>query len=382
MNTFQQKLKQLPQKAQDFFISSKAAEYNGLIIKKFSLDINQREGYMDIVEGLFFKEIKLSELAERIKKNLSFDADKAQELVRDIIGIKLLCTKDWFGPDLEATMKSVGGNLADYQKYVTEHEQSLIEEQVKEDEPYVFVPKKQEEAEYQSFNSLIEKQESIENFKGRLYNFLKSDENEIMVEYNLLLMKLMVDEPQVKRDLELALYDNLEILTSQNFALNGKLSAPTISNWLKDFISKNGSDNFDNVILSRYIANSPNVKVLSNEEKEIVKKLLRLYRNLKFFPESQTSEDVEQWEIIPVKHDFTGSVKPVKLTTPKSAEEKKADELSNLKDASSTDLEKKVLDEELGKNKEAQRLMMMARKFPEGSIERRALEDEVKKLNV
>lgn len=237
-------------------------------------------------------------------------------------------------------------------------------------------------------NQKEEKAVAIENFSKYLKNYfyVTSEEAVELVDiYNNVLMYLISEDPEFKRDLELALLSNGELLTEHYIVIGDKGAQPTIANWLKDFIAVNGTDYFDNVVLSRYISGSPNVRKLSAEEKEFVKKLLILYRNLKYFPQSMAQiKSFDEWEIIPIvraEGDVLRGTERV-LPTPKSIEEKKADELSNLKNSSSSDLEKRVLDEELGKNKEVQRLMMMAKKYPEGSIERKAVEAELDRIRI
>jgi len=103
-----------------------------------------------------------------------------------------------------------------------------------------------------------------------------------------------------RKNLENALFSNQEILTDKDFVFNGKKQMSTISNWLKDFIKRNGSGMFDNLALSQYLSGSENAKKLDSQEKKLLHKLLILYRNLKFFPESMGNAPAEEWEIIPL----------------------------------------------------------------------------------
>lgn len=57
---------------------------------------------------------------------------------------------------------------------------------------------------------------------------------------------------------------------------------------------------FDELKMAEYLSSSPNTKKLNTEEKDLLRKLLRLYRNLVFFPESMGNNPVEDWQIIPV----------------------------------------------------------------------------------
>ncbi len=103
-----------------------------------------------------------------------------------------------------------------------------------------------------------------------------------------------------KSDLEKALYDNEEKFIGRQLMADGKLSL-TIGNWLLDFVNQKGSDYFDNVILSDYLANSVNARQLDNNDKKLLAKILVLYRNLKFFPKSLENLPPEKWGIIPIE---------------------------------------------------------------------------------
>jgi hypothetical protein len=106
-----------------------------------------------------------------------------------------------------------------------------------------------------------------------------------------------------RAELEAALYNNQEKITAARLTLENRELEPTIANWLKDFIKINGSEFFNEVVLAQYLGSSPNASRLDQEEKKTVGKLLKLYRNLVFFPESMRDKPLDKWEIIPVDHD-------------------------------------------------------------------------------
>ena len=100
-----------------------------------------------------------------------------------------------------------------------------------------------------------------------------------------------------------------------------------------NFIKKNGSGIFNNLVLIEYLVNSDNAKKLDNKEKELLKKLLLLYRNIKFFPESMPDDNGESWEIIPVSKKEENFVKDRVAFAPiKSVKEKKQEEESRVND--------------------------------------------------
>jgi len=162
---------------------------------------------------------------------------------------------------------------------------------------------------------------------------------------NLRLFYLLAKDFDFNKNLENAIFENKEKITTKEFILEGKAHSGSVSNWLKDFIKANGSENFDSVSLSHFIANSTNAKKLNQEEKDLVRKLLLTYRNLKFFPESMADMPVEQWEIIPVEK---------MNVTPEKRVKREGDRLDELKE--------------------------IASQYPEGSLERKAIEEEIKKF--
>jgi len=130
------------------------------------------------------------------------------------------------------------------------------------------------------------------------------------------------------------------------------VSSGTVANWIKYFIATKGSDAFDNISLSSFLVQSPNAKVLNEKEKTRLRKLLTLYRNLKFFPDSMPNKTGDGWEIIPtqIADDVQRETKVVK--------------------------EKEVSESE----KKVQDLRLVLAKYPEGSLARRAVEEEIKRL--
>ncbi|MFA5029167.1 MAG: hypothetical protein WC518_00240 [Patescibacteria group bacterium] len=141
-------------------------------------------------------------------------------------------------------------------------------------------------------------------FRERLKEVLTGD-GELVQEVNDMIFDIlgreMGDENKMfEKDLEKILYLNQEKLTSQSINIDGRPLEPTVANWLRDFINRNGTAFFSNLVLSQYLANSENGNRLNQGEKMLLGKLLVLYRNLKFFPDNLTNLPRNQWEIIPI----------------------------------------------------------------------------------
>jgi hypothetical protein len=169
-------------------------------------------------------------------------------------------------------------------------------------------------------NDQQEKEAALDLFRDGLVDVLQMSEPEdadYIYHFNMTLISLLIDDEKFKQEMERVLYDNKEELTSNTFVLADREMPPTIGNWIKDFLAREGSAMFDQVVMSKYITDSPNVRRLNPEEKERVRKLIRLYRNLKFFPDSMFDRIIADWEIIPVERQE--SVIPVTLNQPAPA---------------------------------------------------------------
>jgi hypothetical protein len=364
MNNFQQKLSKLPKEAQNYLVAMEAVKLNTFICEKYSLKKEQVGKYVDLVSSLFFREVGLNDLIKTVIATFAFDEVRAKEMSRDISGIRLLVIKDWLGDDVGAYIKSLGGKIEDYNSYIEEQKKAVIDEEkffkaqmqeeveVEEPKP-VPAPVSLEDGGAYVFDINKEKDDSVNNLKGQVLDLLDPENEDLAEEYNNVLLQLLIDGgATVKGELERALYDNQERITSAPFVLEGKPSSGTVANWIKYFLATKGSAIFDNIGLSAFMVQSPNTKVLNDVEKNRLHKLLVLYRNLKFFPDSMPKNtNGEGWEIIPTQVGEEAE-RQAKIVT-----------------------EKQVTENEL-KTIELRKVLA---KYPEGSLARRAVEEEIKK---
>lgn len=169
--------------------------------------------------------------------------------------------------------------------------------------------------------SLSERRElTLDVFENRLVETLNAD-YAYLRELNIMIFKTFNDDPGLDDKVEALLYNNQEKISNRQISLDGRPSSPSAANWLKDFIKIYGSGLFSEVSLAEYLTKAPNIKFLGADEKELVRKLLKLYRNLSFFPESMDGILVENWEVFPVdqlKSDEM-SMSPKPVSTPKPA---------------------------------------------------------------
>jgi len=147
------------------------------------------------------------------------------------------------------------------------------------------------------FSTAVEVKETF--IKGLVEIF--NDQSGLAEEMNRALFTLLANNGLLQEELAKLLYENQEVLTTAIFVVEDKNQSATISNWIKDFIRENGSNIFDNLALTKFLTSSLNAKILNPEERRIVDHLLRLYRNLSFFPESMKGIPEDNWEFFPIE---------------------------------------------------------------------------------
>jgi GH25 family lysozyme M1 (1,4-beta-N-acetylmuramidase) len=123
---------------------------------------------------------------------------------------------------------------------------------------------------------------------------------------------------------------------------------------------------FDNICLSKFITDSDNAKKLDEEERERLKNLLILYRNIRFFPKSQEDKRQGEWEIFPVNEE-----RDVKNRIDDYKNKIKA--IQNEKKNNNDNKNSYVI-------KEMEELKSMLEKYPEESLERKVIEEEIMKI--
>lgn len=378
------KTKTLPPEIYAYLDSFKSDELNVLIINKYNFDLLQLRAYYDLLAQLFLKEIPVANLVETIKQLFNFNDIVARQLACDIAGVRLLVVVDWLGVDVAGLISSWGGDPAKYQSYTDIQHQAIpreaewVAQQLAEPPEIADEPEEDEDADWADREKKIK-----EFFTSNLVEMLRLDDDLLLNDFNKYVFHLMLNvREEIKDELVNLLLNNQEVLTSQRIVVDGRQADPTIANWLAYFISQKGSAIFDAVTLSDFMTNSPNAKFLDFDEKRLLSSLLQVYRNLKFFPESLPSNDPEHWMIFPVtipeepigknigaegKVDLTRPLPIISVSKPKVFP----------KTVTTTP------EEEAQAKLKAQQLAetetLLAR-YPEGSLERLALEEELNKF--
>jgi len=133
-----------------------------------------------------------------------------------------------------------------------------------------------------------------DHFKEIIVSYGESREmiNESVIE-NLFMEGASFQEEVVK-----ALQANQQLVSTQPIMVNGQEVQPTIGNWLADFKANNLID-ASNAVKIQYFNNSKNFRSLSESDKNLITRLLEIYRRIENYQQFLAKIDTENWHIIP-----------------------------------------------------------------------------------
>ena len=262
---------------------------------------------------------------------------------------------------------------------------------------------------------LLKKEEVIDLLKENFLMIFSIENYDLMekLQNRMINFAVFSERDELKRDLRKVLLDNQEILTEKKLLISGNILSATVGNWLKDYISNIGNEPAEKVKQAQYLTSSDNIKKTEGQEKEKVKLLIELYEYLKLSSETPLGHEESYPMTIDGKfYNFskgelqtcdkkimsvidsvigkeigsrTGDIFGI---TEQEREEYKHEKAGKLENEFSDEIEKKVIEEEvLGK---VDRSHMVARKrelnaligqYKKGSLERKAVEDELDKIS-
>lgn len=376
-NQFQQfliKISQLPAEVQFFYESKSLGKALDELNKRYNITIDDLG---ELLDQITLADFNFNDLEKIIKIKLNFEDEIVKWTTLDYLGMIFLPIDRYLNNiDVKQEIKNRGGYLEKYQEYVDDFIEEIEDEKFKLLDQLI---KKHEEL----VNPEEEKNATIYLFQNHLADILKEGSRGAVVNLNGGLVYLLFNKEGFKEEINKILLSSQEKLTHKEFVLDAKAHSPTVANWLKDFIKQRGSGMFDNVALADFVTNSKNAKNLDEQEKKLVQKLLQLYRNLKFFPESMPTDTGEEWEIIPIDKEVETMQKARSVELPKIEQKKQeAKSITNYpaKDDGAGKLQ--IANKKRKQEKKIEELKKIATQYPEGSLERKAVEEEMSKLKV
>lgn len=217
-------------------------------------------------------------------------------------------------------------------------------------------------------------------FSENFIDLLNSDASSVD-NFNIACFKAFNENELFEEKVIKSFYNNNEKISDQIIKVEDRETSATIKNYLKDFIKVNGSEMPDNLVLANYLNLSPNTKNLSKEEKGILNRVLKTYKNLVFFPDSMAGVPVEYWELVPKNLD-KDSVSDV--LSGKEEKNEKID-LTELKIEKKENEKEKIKKEEVDKIKDLDKkslteLEEMLQYYLPNTLEYKAIKQEIKHL--
>ncbi|MEI8360985.1 MAG: hypothetical protein WCG01_02560 [bacterium] len=228
----------------------------------------------------------------------------------------------------------------------------------------------------------------LEIFEGKILDEINAP-RAICEALNFRIFSILPLDENFSHELERALSNNQEMI-GKKLVIDGRPVPPVIANWLKDFVKTIGAVMFDQLQLTQYLINSPNVKLLTEQERKVLSRVLKTYRNIKYFPASMPNDKGDGWEIIPVERQIESVIVQdstdvfADLNAPNSSiddnqarsqvVQANVSEGLELKGNTAADKAQSVVNE-----KRLAELLALSATYAEGSLERRAVDEEIKR---
>ena len=221
----------------------------------------------------------------------------------------------------------------------------------------------------------------VDMFKNNFTRVFSIPDIDVWGKLKEILLGIIVldDRDKLKKQIRDVLLNNQEKITGKRIIIGIEEKEPTVANWLLNYNKTLGTGKVNDIARTQYLTNGKNIKNLTEEEKKKVRILFDLYEKLKL--SSQTLEGLE--EDIAIDEDYaTGIIKqgvfePYKEPTGK---EKELWELAEKTTRERIEEIRREIRGETGEVKDRAELEKMLSQYPEGSLERRAVEEELRKM--
>lgn len=358
---------------------------------KYNLSLAQSSSIRGIVRKIYDHKLILDQLIAALETAAKLSASETKNIARDIAGMFLLPWISLFRlnqQEITGYITSLGGNPENYKRFVEEWPRALEEEKngTYDNDTYLY----EDEEDTVSKDDLvdmanIEDEDNLtleerlvrmqEFFKHGLTEALRSSMNEISKAVNDDLIDLLTEKEIYRAVLEKALTESQEMIGKEKINLGEREFEPTCANWFKDFFAVVGTQEIDAVKIANYILQSQNAKKLTKTDQELLRRLLLLYHNIKLFPSPFAETPVAEWQILPIAYTeqqstnslpHLKSVKPSPVTSPL--------------DSVPIPTTKKPTPPTVAPNQELMNLKNMLLQYPPNSLERKAIEEEIRKM--
>ena len=180
------------------------------------------------------------------------------------------------------------------------------------------------------------------------------------------------ERDRVKKDIRNILIKNQARITKTNLLMDNKNAAGTVENWLRDYHVNLGLEPVDQLKFEEYFIGSPNIKRAAAAEKEKIKSLFKFYERLKL--SSNSPKGFEEKVLMEINGKLQvwndGRLEDFDPAEVKAVEDLKARGFFKENEAEKVE------------NEQLLELKTLAPNYPPGSLERKAVEEEIKKMEL
>lgn len=222
---------------------------------------------------------------------------------------------------------------------------------------------------------IMKEKNIIDLFQNHFTKIYGIDDYDVWGKTKTVLISIVVleDRNKLKAIIRKALMNNKERITRNKILINNEEKEPTVENWIVDYNRNLGVGVVDKLKLSQYLINGENIKKLDENEKRRIKILFSLFERLKL--SSLTLEGVEEEIPIDEEYGYGVIVRGIPEFYKEDSRQKKFFEIAEqvIKERDSIKIKK----EESG----LAELEQAVQEYPVGSLERKAIEEEIKRMN-
>ena len=211
-------LKQLPLEVQELIFSAQISKYNESLADQFALNQDQLDFILDLEEGIWLKRISVLDLPRELEEMERSEYYDLRDIALDIAYKILWPLQDYLG-DVDRLILRLGGRVPRIQR--------------------------------------LHKKGGQQNPK--LPTYLKGAIKILLEQYPDLKDKRLSSKKIIIKD--------------------GRKVAPSVDNWLKDYIHFLGASYHNSLQRSEYLAKSPNIVMTEKEEKETLRHFFTSYED-------------------------------------------------------------------------------------------------------
>lgn len=324
------------------------------IAKKFGIDV---ELLNNLAFNLVEADFNLNEI-DSLLETSKITNDNRSAIAIEFLGLIFLPLQAIINKDISAVIKKLGGNPEAYKGAILNYKDYVDSIAIDNNVKYLDLLESQLDMESES-------RYVVDLFSSNIVLPLQDNNIESISSLNSAIAYLLNSKTTLSKELATAIINNQQELFNKALIINGRKENSTIANWMRDFIGIVGGGYFDAIDISKYLISSDNSKKLSDEELNILRKLINVYRAVKFFPRVFIESGQKIWHIFPVDSSVAGIARELAADKNKTVTNEVE---SEPKPPQNTTPEQ---------NRHLAELMLEANKYPVGSLERRAVESAI-----